>query len=672
MRPIDIVKDVRETPLYKRAEAVYDALRQPGTGQISEVTDIHAAPNGQHVVFAGVLLERLEGYPTTRIGELEVASGRHRVLTFGPNEDRLPKYSPDGTTIAFLSDRSRSGDFQLYLLERHSGRARPTSPVDGWIEYLHWSPDGRRILLGVAGYGADLSGGQGAIASRKSADGAPSWMPTVESGEEGFRWRSLWVYDVLSQRSFQITRPGTNVWEATWLGNTAVAAIVSDGPSEGLWYTARLCSVRVDNGAVTDLYKPSDQLGWPAASPSGRHLAVVEALCSDRLILAGDLLIVETSRRHVRRVPTHGVDVTYAEWRSETLLLLAGHRGPEAVVGYYDLSSNRFTQAWASRELSASPRYLSVSGYNTTPDSFLAVEGFARAPEIGAIHNGQYATVKSFDCGYADLAQSIASAESVVWTAPDGLDIQGWLLLPQGGGPYPTIMNIHGGPVSHWRSMWLGRRLVPVLMLLERGYAFFLPNPRGSSGRGQEFARRVVGDMGGADTHDYLSGLDALVARGLSDPRRLGVTGGSYGGFITSWLITQDPRFAAAVSVSPVTNHVTEHLLSNIPHFVALFLNDSYRNPGGKYFQRSPVMHAHKARTPILNICGALDRCTPPEEAVQFHNALREHSAPSVLITYPQEGHGVRTLPAAMDYAARMVAWFEHYMPAGVPGVENA
>jgi len=336
------------------------------------------------------------------------------------------------------------------------------------------------------------------------------------------------------------------------------------------------------------------------------------------------------------------------------------------------LSSNRFTQAWASRELSASPRYLSVSGYNTTPDSFLAVEGFARAPEIGAIHNGQYATVKSFDCGYAQLAQSIASAESVVWTAPDGLDIQGWLLLPQGGGPYPTIMNIHGGPVSHWRSMWLGRRLVPVLMLLERGYAFFLPNPRGSSGRGQEFARRVVGDMGGADTHDYLSGLDALVARGLSDPRRLGVTGGSYGGFITSWLITQDPRFAAAVSVSPVTNHVTEHLLSNIPHFVALFLNDSYRNPGGKYFQRSPVMHAHKARTPILNICGALDRCTPPEEAVQFHNALREHSAPSVLITYPQEGHGVRKLPAAMDYAARMVAWFEHYMPAGVPGVENA
>jgi dipeptidyl aminopeptidase/acylaminoacyl peptidase len=128
-------------------------------------------------------------------------------------------------------------------------------------------------------------------------------------------------------------------------------------------------------------------------------------------------------------------------------------------------------------------------------------------------------------------------------------------------------------------------------------------------------------------------------------------------------LVTQDDRFAAAVSVAPVTNHVTEHLVSNIPHFVSLFLNDSYRNPSGKYFQRSPIMHAHKVRTPILNVCGALDRCTPPEEAIQFHNALRESSAPSVLVTYPQEGHGVRKLPAAIDYTARMVAWFEEYMP---------
>jgi dipeptidyl aminopeptidase/acylaminoacyl peptidase len=110
-----------------------------------------------------------------------------------------------------------------------------------------------------------------------------------------------------------------------------------------------------------------------------------------------------------------------------------------------------------------------------------------------------------------------------------------------------------------------------------------------------------------------LSGLDGLIERAVADPKRLGVTGGSYGGFMTSWLITQDTRFAAAVPVAPHTNQVSEHLLSNLPHFMSLVLQDHYTNPGGKYFECSPIMHAHKAKTPTLNICGALDRCTPPE-----------------------------------------------------------
>ena len=114
--------------------------------------------------------------------------------------------------------------------------------------------------------------------------------------------------------------------------------------------------------------------------------------------------------------------------------------------------------------------------------------------------------------------------------------------------------------------------------------------------------------------------------------------GVSYGGFMASWMIIQDSRFAAAVPVATVTNQVTAHLLSNIPHFVSMSLADAYTNPGGKYFQRSPIMHAHKAKTPTLNICGALDRCTPPEEALQFHMALLENGVTSVLLTYPEEG----------------------------------
>jgi dipeptidyl aminopeptidase/acylaminoacyl peptidase len=126
------------------------------------------------------------------------------------------------------------------------------------------------------------------------------------------------------------------------------------------------------------------------------------------------------------------------------------------------------------------------------------------------------------------------------------------------------------------------------------------------------------------------------------------------------------PRFSFPRGrlLAPYTNQVTEHLVSNIPHFVSLFLADRYDNPEGLYFQRSPVMHASKATTPMLSVCGALDRCTPPEEARQFHNALLENGVVSQLVTYPEEGHGIRNMPAMIDFAGRMVDWFERHMYA--------
>jgi dipeptidyl aminopeptidase/acylaminoacyl peptidase len=663
-------RDVRQTALYREAEALYQALRRPGTGQISDAAEVQVSPDGKHAVFAGTLVDRLEGTPPTRICLADLRSAETRVLTFGPNVDQSPKFSPDGCQVAFLSDRHKPGDFQLHLLNPVTGAARPTPRVDGWVEFLHWSPDGRRILLGVAGHGADVAGAQGAVTSKQAAEERPSWMPEVEADDESHRWRRAWVYELATDGVRQVSPAGSNVWEAVWCGNEALAAVVSPGPGEGLWYSARLHIIELATGKSREVYAPQDQLGWPAASPSGKYLAVVEAICSDRGLVAGDLRLIETTSRKIERVDTRGVDITYTEWRSERQLLLAGHRGFETVVGLYEARSCTFSEAWGSEDLSTGGRYVTVSGFGGTGDCVLVGESFLRAPEIAVIRQGKYQPVKSFDLGYGDHADVIDAVEQVTWKAPDGLEIQGWLLRPKGQGPHPLIMNIHGGPVWHWHPAWLGRAGTPaVLLLLQRGYAIFFPNPRGSTGRGQEFARHVVGDMGGADTYDYLSGLDHLVDQGIVDPKRLGVIGGSYGGFMTSWLITQDARFAAAVSVAPVTNQVSIHLISNIPHFVAMFLADHYTNPGGKYFDRSPIMHAHKVKTPTLNICGALDRCTPPEEAVQFHNALLENGVESVLVSYPEEGHGVRKWPAAIDYAARVVGWFEEHMPSDTPAV---
>ena len=133
---------------------------------------------------------------------------------------------------------------------------------------------------------------------------------------------------------------------------------------------------------------------------------------------------------------------------------------------------------------------------------------------------------------------------------------------------------------------------------------------------------------------------------------------------MSSWLVTQDSRWAAAVPVSPVTNWYSQHSTSNIPYFDQIFLDSDPADPGGRHHSRSPVMAAHRASTPCLNIAGALDRCTPATQAQEFHQALLEHGVESQLVVYPQEGHGVRSFPALIDFCTRVVDWFGSHMPA--------
>lgn len=170
--------------------------------------------------------------------------------------------------------------------------------------------------------------------------------------------------------------------------------------------------------------------------------------------------------------------------------------------------------------------------------------------------------------------------------------------------------------------------------------------------------------MGGADTQDILSGVDTLVERGVVDTHRVGVMGGSYGGYMASWIITQTDRFAASVPFSPVTDWISQHYTSNIGYFDQIFLQDDPTNAEGRYSTRSPITYAGRVRTPTLQTAGKLDRCTPAGQAEEFHRALLEHGVASALVIYPEEGHGVAHFPAVIDFSARVVGWFERHMPA--------
>jgi dipeptidyl aminopeptidase/acylaminoacyl peptidase len=224
-------------------------------------------------------------------------------------------------------------------------------------------------------------------------------------------------------------------------------------------------------------------------------------------------------------------------------------------------------------------------------------------------------------------------------------------------------VQVHGGPVASHRAGWAGG--APLLSwLLSRGYALWLPNPRGSSGRGTDVSGRVVGDMGGADSLDIRSGVEALLATGAFDRDRVGVMGGSYGGFMSAWLITQCDLFAAAVPMFPVTDWTQQHGMSCIPHWDELFLDGRPYAADGQYRDRSPLTHVAKVRTPALFLAGALDRATPGGQALTMHRALVAHGVPSECVTYPREGHGTKDLSATIDAAARVSDWFDRWMPA--------
>lgn len=640
-------RDIRGTTTFGEAKALLAHAFRPGKNFVSDMADLQRSDDPTRLLFTGTFVQTLDAPAVTRVCRIDLASGTIEQRTAGPGSDRHARLSHDGSTIAFLSDRGRPDEFQLFYLDPRGDDVLPGPTVPGSVEYIEWSPDDRLILLGVARSGEQAS----------TQEDAPDWMPHVTEGAPDPVWRSAWICDVAAGTVRCATPQGINVWEASWFGNDGLIALASGEPEEGTWYNAALFRIDIASGAARQVYAPRRQVAFPRASREGM-LAFVEGVASDRGHLAGDLRLCDPRDGTCRSLATDGVDVTCVEWHSDDLLV-AGHRGLETVVLSIDPSTGTCRQLWADTITTTAGPGATVIGLDE-PDAFAFVrEGFFQRPHIATVRGGVLRAV-----AHADPEPTCeGTAQPVSWQSSDGLTIEGWLLRPVGEPPFGTILHIHGGPVLHWRPHWLARA-PEVAMLLRRGNALFLPNPRGSSGRGQGFAECVMGDIGGVDTRDFLSGIDHLVSAGLAHSFRLGVMGLSYGGLMSCWLPTQDPRFRAAVAVGPATNHVSHHLLCDVPQFVSLFLEGHYSDCSSAYHQRSPVLHAHRSRTPTLLVCGDLDRCTPAEEAVQFHAALRENGVPSVVVRYPREGHGVHGIAASIDFAARCVMWFDRFLTA--------
>ncbi len=662
-------KDLRESTEYAAVAEHIRRQHEPAFGKPHHVTDLVTTTDASRIVVTGSVYDKLDGLPRTAL--YEVRDGELRALTSGGGSAKAARLAPDGSALAFLSDRAKAEVFQLYLLaDGQFGEARPAPPVPGTVEYLAWSPDGTRILLGVAGLEAEMADAQGSGTAGSGGSGLPSWYPEVEAGAPEDAWRDLWLYTPASGELVRVSPDGLNIWEAAWSGPGHVLAITSQQPTEDDWYSAVLSRLDISSGEVTELLRSDVQLGLPAGTSDGSRAAVVQAVCSDRWIVAGDLILLDLVTGTRCTVDTAGTDVTAVQWIDRSRLGYVGQRHLDSVAGIAEAGEGPLPESITAKELVWSAQswasWFYPAGAFTSSDRLVVIRNDYDLPqEIVIVGDGADQVLASLAHAGTDYIRSVAgSATNLSWSAPDGTAIEGVLCTPLGTGPFPLVLHVHGGPIGSYQRSWTMRDYA-VPLLVSRGYAVLLPNPRGSSGRGQEFAAAVVGDMGGADTHDYLSGIDAMVERGIADPARIGTMGVSYGGFMSAWLVTQDQRFKAAVAGSPVTEWYSFTFTTNIPRWGLWFLdNADPEEIGNQVYTRSPVMHASKARTPTLLTAGAKDRCTPDGQAREFYQALMGHGVDSELVIYPEEGHGVSRFPAITDYLTRLVTWFEKYMPA--------
>jgi dipeptidyl aminopeptidase/acylaminoacyl peptidase len=254
--------------------------------------------------------------------------------------------------------------------------------------------------------------------------------------------------------------------------------------------------------------------------------------------------------------------------------------------------------------------------------------------------------------------------------ARDGLDLSGVLIRPAGDqeAPAPLILVVHGGPEGHRRNGWLSRYSAPGQLAAAGGYAVFYPNYRGSTGRGVEFSKLGQHDAAGGEFDDLVDAVDALVEAGIADKDRVGVTGGSYGGYATAWLATRySERFRAGVMFVGISNKLSKGMTTEIPveDIMVHTRFDPYTNWQFS-LERSPLYHVEKCRTPLLIAGGTADTRVHPSQSLQFYRALRLiGKTPVRYVRYPGEGHGNRRAAARDDYARRLMRWMDHFVKDG-------
>ncbi len=601
-------------------------------------------------------------------------------------------FSPDSQKLAFLSDctstagevtpgqgRVTQDDIFISTVSEPKAKAKQLTHLHGYAHELAWSPDGKQ--LGLL-YTEGATRPSGALDAMKP--------PAGVIGVEGLEVQRVAAVDAASGQVSPITPAGLSVYEFDWSPDSKkLAYVAAPPPGENNWWVAKLYTqpVMADGGSAPAaklggraafdpgaLLDPSTvegpmhgmQIAVPRWSPDGSKIAFIGGLMSDQGATGGDLYIIPTAGGAPVNVTAKGEDSpAWLQWTSDTSLIVSS-----VSKGMSRVSSARLDgSALTSSELFTQPASigdgrleLSLSLANNHTAAFIQTS-FDHAPEVFVTKLEAGATPRAVTRINAGLKPSWGKAVSVNWKN-DGFDVQGWLIEPANYDPskkYPMIVMVHGGPSSAVLPRWpgVGYGGVPFSTL---GYFVLMPNPRGSYGEGEKFTQANRKDFGYGDLRDVLAGVDAVEKQYPVDDKRLGLTGWSYGGFMTMFGVTQTNRFHAAVAGAGIANWQSYYGENSIDQWMTPFFGATVYEDPKVYAKSSAIDFIKNVKTPTLVVVGDRDGECPSPQSFEFWHALKAENVPTSLVVYPNEGHAFRLPEHRRDVLERALNWFEQYM----------
>jgi dipeptidyl aminopeptidase/acylaminoacyl peptidase len=585
-------------------------------------------------------------------------------------------WAPDSRHLAFVSNCSidltstKVMQNDIYLADT-TGNDAPArlARLQGYARALQWTADGKSLgFLYVPGATRHAS----ALAAAKPAAG--------EVGVTGVEVQHVASLDVASGAMHELTPTGMYAYEFNWSPDgTRIAYTAALPPGDNNWWIARLyvqpaqaeaaASVLVDPANAGSGSLRGLQIALPRWSPDGSRIAFIGGLMSDQGATGGDIYAVPSAGGTPGNL-TPGIHVTPAwlSWSGPQSLLVNQISNGQTQLANYAVHDNRATQQKVWFTLPASvgdgTAALAVSLSHDRQQIAFIQSSYAAAPEVhaGALGNTPPPAVTAIN---AALKPSWGKAESVEWKS-EGFHVQGWLLYPAGYDPkktYPMIVVVHGGPSSavipNWPSVGYGGAPLSAL-----GYFVLMTNPRGSYGQGEKFVQANRRDFGYGDLRDTLAGIDAVEKKFPVDDKRLGLTGWSYGGFMSMFAPTQTQRFRAVVAGAGISNWQSYYGENLIDQWMPPFFGASVYDDPAVYAKSSAINFIKQVKTPMLIVVGDRDAECPAPQSFEMWHALRAQGVPTSLVVYPNEGHHFVDPAHQRDVLQRALGWFEEYLPA--------